>query len=613
MRKEKINYIDNIVKVFSYVIKQSLKNNKKYIFLLFPITAIKVLQPFPVLVFPKVIIDSLFIKRNLNLALYYVVFLASSMLILNLLNSVLSSKYDILKEEMKQKYLRDLSNEVMQFNYENLENSKIVEKINRAKLSITGDVDWSSRSLQGNKGLDAISGEFINIITSIFQIFGAVFILSKLNFLIIVVIILVVVINAVTASIKKRSDYNRRKKTSREGDRSNYCYWAINDRAYGKEIRQNVMQSFLLKKYRNARKGLLDARFRNYTTNIKADCISTFANCLQELITYVYLILQVSYNKITIGSFTMYASTIYSLSTFITELINSFLNMSFFSYYLRDYVDIMNMKREEYVLKSQVYEPGNPKDIQFCDVWFKYPESLDYILKGVSITIKKGEKLSVVGENGAGKSTFIKLLLKLYKPQKGKILYGGKDIWDLDTDEYLKCVSAIFQDYKIYSASIKENIGFDEINESLILKALKNVGFEDEIKSFPKGLNTHLTKDFHEDGTEVSGGQGQKLAMARMFYKASGVLVFDEPTASLDPIAEYRLYMNFNRLISNKSAIYISHRLSSSRFCDKIAVFKEGKICEYGSHKDLIKLQGIYHKMFMAQASYYNKEVEEYE
>lgn len=226
------------------------------------------------------------------------------------------------------------------------------------------------------------------------------------------------------------------------------------------------------------------------------------------------------------------------------------------------------------------------------------------------MSIRKGEHLSVVGLNGAGKTTLIKLLCRLYDPTEGEILMDGVNIRKYDYRDYMATFAPVFQDFKLFAFSIQENLllkdAFTEEEEGKANLTLKKVGLKQKIESFKNRINTVLFKQFDEDGIEPSGGEQQKIAIARALIKDAPVVILDEPTAALDPIAEYEIYRQFEELVMGKTAIYISHRLSSCQFCDKIVVFSEGSVKEYGTHAELVnKANGIYAKMFAAQAQYY--------
>lgn len=215
--------------------------------------------------------------------------------------------------------------------------------------------------------------------------------------------------------------------------------------------------------------------------------------------------------------------------------------------------------------------------------------------------------MAVVGENGSGKTTFIKLLCRLYDPTEGVILLNGIDIKKYDYDEYMSIFSVVFQDFKLFSFSLGQNVAANtNYDESRVIECLTKSGFSDRLAKMPKGLQTCLYKNFDEEGVEISGGEAQKIALARALYKNAPFIILDEPTAALDPISEYEIYSNFNRIVGNKTAIYISHRLSSCRFCNDIAVFSNGSLIQRGSHDMLIQDEnGKYHELWNAQAQYY--------
>ena len=227
-------------------------------------------------------------------------------------------------------------------------------------------------------------------------------------------------------------------------------------------------------------------------------------------------------------------------------------------------------------------------------------------MQDINIRINPKEKLLLVGENGAGKSTFIKLLLRLYDPTDGEILLDGVNIKTIDYDNYIKLFSAVFQDFHLYSFSIKENVAMsNRASDEKIDCILRKVGLGDKIDGLKNGINTSLHKNLDEQGFEPSGGEAQRIAIARALCKDAPIVVMDEPTAALDPRAEFEIYEQFNDMTTCKTAIYISHRLSSAKFCDKIAVFENSHITEYGNHESLINNNGKYSELFNMQAEFY--------
>lgn len=246
---------------------------------------------------------------------------------------------------------------------------------------------------------------------------------------------------------------------------------------------------------------------------------------------------------------------------------------------------------------------------EFCDVSFTYPETDTPILKHLNLTIKSGERLAVVGMNGSGKSTMIKLLCRLYDPTDGKITLNGIDIREFDYSEYLKLFAIVFQDFKLLAFPVGENVACsDEYDEKRVWECLEIAGIKKRIEELPKKLNQSVYKLYEKDGIDFSGGEEQKIAIARALYKNAPFVILDEPTAALDPIAESEIYSHFNEIVGNKTAVYISHRLSSCRFCGRIVVFDDGKIIQNGTHDKLLSdTDGKYSKLWNAQAQYYAK------
>lgn len=244
--------------------------------------------------------------------------------------------------------------------------------------------------------------------------------------------------------------------------------------------------------------------------------------------------------------------------------------------------------------------------LEVKNVSFRYDGQRDYALKNVNMRIDSKSKVAIVGKNGSGKSTFIKLLCRLYKPTDGEILLNGMSIWEYELSDYLSVIAPVFQDVNIFALSLKQNIDFGaDDDEERVHNAIVQAGLTDKANTLEQGIHSELLTIMSDQGVVLSGGEKQKLAIARSLYKKSRVVIMDEPTAALDPLAEQQLYQSLNEMIEDKTGIYISHRLSSTRFCDYIYLFDTGKIIEEGTHDELMICKGNYYDLFRLQAQYY--------
>lgn len=380
-------------------------------------------------------------------------------------------------------------------------------------------------------------------------------------------------------------------------------------RQFAKEIRVNTLGSWLAGLDKALNLKFMKFHKAEQYNNLKSQVFSNAASLIQQGVAYAYLVYSVLNGKFGIGSFTMYLAAITAFSGAMFSLMDSVVDIRRFSDYydaLRIFNGLPKKQREgkRLPLKADV-----PLVFEFKNVSFKYPGQDMYTLKNINLKLNAGEKISVVGENGAGKTTFTKLLMRLYHPTEGQITLNGIDIYDYDFDEYESLFSVVFQDFALYSMSLRVNVATGrEVDDGRIKDVLRQSGFGDKLDSLEKGLDTVVYKELDENGFEPSGGEGQKIAMARALLKDGPVVVLDEPTAALDPRAEYEIYMNFNKMVQGKTAVFISHRLSSVKFCDRALIFKDGEIVESGSHDELMAHKGLYHELFTMQAQFYKRE-----
>ena len=322
---------------------------------------------------------------------------------------------------------------------------------------------------------------------------------------------------------------------------------------------------------------------------------------------YVFTCLKAWAGAFDVGSITQYVGAATAMAGSIFELTSLIGTLKTNTGYLDNtfrFLDIPNAMYQGSLTTEK--RSDRQYEVEFRDVSFKYPGAENWALKHVNMKFQVGKRLAIVGENGSGKTTFIKLLCRLYDPQEGQILLNGIDIRKYNYRDYMDIFSIVFQDFQLISQPLGNNVAGSAVyNEVKVRKALIDAGLGDRLETMPGGLNTQLYKDFTENGVEISGGEAQKIAIARALYKDAPFIILDEPTAALDPIAEAEIYAKFNDIVGDKTAIYISHRLSSCRFCDKIAVFADGQIVQTGSHEELVSTDGVYANLWHAQSQYY--------
>lgn len=327
-------------------------------------------------------------------------------------------------------------------------------------------------------------------------------------------------------------------------------------------------------------------------------------------IAYVFVCLKAWAGAFGIGSVTQYVGAVTNLCSGISDLFAAMGDLPNNSNYLQVIREFLEIPNDMY----QGSLPTEKRDdreylVEFRDVSFRYPGSEAYALRHVNMKFRVGSRLAVVGMNGSGKTTFIKLLCRLYDPTEGQILLNGIDIRKYKYDDYMNIFSVVFQDFQLAALPLGQNVAAAaDYDRELAMECLKKAGFGDRLNSMPKGLDTYLYKELDKSGVGISGGEAQKIAIARALYKDAPFIILDEPTAALDPIAEAEIYSKFNDIAGDKTAIYISHRLSSCKFCDEIAVFHEGAVIQQGTHAELVAdLNGKYYELWNAQAQYYTE------
>ncbi len=452
--------------------------------------------------------------------------------------------------------------------------------------------------------IDILEGFF----TAFLRILAMLSVIIKLNPLIIFMVLCSVIINFVVNKKVNYSNYLLSKEKDKCDDYKDYIMYVMESFKWAKDIRLFGLKHFFIKKYTD---GQIEHDKLDYKASKKSyisKTATTLTSSIQLLLLYIYLIYQVINRGLTVGGLTIYMNTVNQLSSSLNSIIESYLNMSLKSLDVQDYYEFINIPKKQKNKTNTVPVLNEDSVIEFKGVCFRYPGSERDVIKDLNIKILLNEKLCIVGENGAGKSTFIKLLTRLYYPSKGEILLDGININDFNQYEYQKLFSPIFQDYSLFPLSLEENIKLScDEDEEKMTEVCEKSRIASLVKKLSKGLDTQVGKGIDPEGFEPSGGEGQRIAIARALYHERNIFLLDEPTAALDPNAEYEMYTQFHDMVKDKCAVVITHRLSAVQLADKVAVFDDGQVIEYGTHTELYSQGGKYKEMFDKQAEFYVK------
>lgn len=389
-----------------------------------------------------------------------------------------------------------------------------------------------------------------------------------------------------------------------------YSEKILNENEAGKDIRIFDESNLILDEIKkNIINPIKSSRKQILRSEMSFGIPGTIMAAILSGVVYLFIGLKAISGVLSAGKVVEYFGALTKLLQTITSIITQIGYIKYNNMYLKQELDFLELETDMSYGQLKIDDIDlNNLEFEFHNVSFKYPNCNNYAVKNISMKITPKEHLAIVGTNGSGKTTLINLLCRLYDPTEGLITVNGLDIRQFQLQEYLKLFSAVFQDFKLLAFPIGENIAGSEIyNDNIVWNCLEKVGLKEYVFSLPKKLKQPIYKLYEKDGIDLSAGEGQKIAIARALYKNAPFIILDEPTASLDPVSENEIYTKFNKLISNKTAIYISHRLSSCQFCDRILVFHSGELLQEGTHQELLSdIKGYYYKLWNAQAEYYN-------
>lgn len=580
---------------FKYMLSNWLKWDKKSLKFFFLWVPALVLQPLVTAYIPKAMIDA--IDNGVTVSdMTVIVALLSLLLTLTIwLDPFMKELVRGGARIVRMRYAVAAFRKTLTTDYVNIESFEGREKQKRAEAF------YNARF---SSGADFVE-QCAHFLVCVIGVIASSVLLYKVNYFMILLILLTCVCEFFLLKILKTKQSETTDNYSKLSGKFEYFYKLSKNAEASKDIKLYGFSDYLVKTAADFIYQIehINAKYTKQSAAISG--VRALLNLVRELVAYAYLTYLVLKNRLSVSEFIFCFGIITGFSNWIMNLVFSFMEIS------RCCTDCALYREfvEESVSEGKPeVDFGEVRSIEFSNVFFTYPASDTETIRNMSFKVNKGENIAIVGENGAGKTTAIKLLCGLYYPSEGDILINGRSSREFSSDSYFDLFSAVFQDYCFMPMTIAENITAEQsYDKERLFAAFDKAGITDKINSLSEKENTLMVKDVYKNAADFSGGEKQKLLLAKAVYKNAPVLILDEPTAALDPISENELYLKYNELTEDKISFFISHRLSSTRFCDRILFIKDGAVAESGTHEELMAKKGAYYRMYQTQSMYYRE------
>ena len=601
--KKKIKYstFSNLI----YLIKLQFSLKKSSILLIALNIPITVLLSYCSIYIPKLIVQNVIQpEATCWSVLEPVIFISIFVFVLKVTSQIISTINFALLTQYNNSVTDIKNRKCLMTDYENLESPEFRLLMERAAESL-----WGSNN---GAAIEQMVQIFSNLICSILSyiLFGSI--LSFANPLIVILLTLIPLINYFTIRSIQKFQYSSKDETTLLDKKMWYIASNAENFKTAKDIRIFGLNEWLVNMFKSFAKERLSWSNKIAKREYAADIVNGLIILVRDGLAYAVLIIMVCNGEITIDDFVLYFAAVGSFTSSIGGIVGQFSALNSTSLLINDLREFMNYpeKKDSGTKMMNVMKPGS---IKLDKITFNYPGAQTPTLKNISLNISAGERIAIVGLNGAGKTTLIKIICGLYRPTAGNVYIDNVKYDRFDKSDYYSLFSVVFQDYSFLPVSLAEIVSaFSKpIDEEKVIRCIKMAGLYEKIAKFPEGINTKLNKQINECGVELSGGEYQKLLLARALYKNGPFLILDEPTSAMDPISEKEFYQKYDELFEDKTAIFISHSLATTAFCDRIVYLKNGEICECGTHEELLKLNGEYAKIYNMQKGQYVKKENE--
>lgn len=574
--------------------------DKRLIFILIADVFVSALSPFPNILLSGRIVDSIADGKTFELVIFNICLLFGFSFILMIVRTLLTKSKEYLFIKLTNKFDYDVNQRCLNLDYEQFNESAMQDRI-----------QMINQAVRGNNYFTSITTIFL-IISNIITLIGIVGIMSSLNLWLFAIAIVIIVLQSTLHYIRLKHDRKYIEDSANDRRKNSYVSQLAKDIQSKKDVIMFEMSSFILQKIKSFQQAILAFDKRRIKESGFIEISISLLSISFQVSAYLLMGFNAFDGKISVGEFTTGITSLVnfmSASSFVTANIITFNDNSFYIKHYKSFYKLRSKFDSNLTTVSLDELDLENIEIEFRNVSFRYPNSTSFVLKNINLKIKNSERLGIVGYNGAGKTTFILLLTRMYDPTEGAIYLNGVDIRNIDYLEYQKIISSVNQDFSLLPFSLLENIAInDEVPEEekeKIEMLFNENGLSAKMKKLYRGLQTPVTKSLSASGIDFSGGERQKIAVVRALYKNSPILVLDEPTSALDPASEHELFQKFAEISENKTTILISHRMYSTRFCDKIAVFEKGEILEYGTFDELMAKNGLYYDFFKKQAEHF--------